>query len=237
MGSAEGVDADTGVLECASHPSGETDGVGCVGVDADRSHRRTHHGAVHRLDLTLTDGSEHPGHHRVEIVEHGTGLRARHEVPIGGVGPIGEHLLGLLETDPLGLREEHRSGRTEDHQGGVVLDGGLDHGPRADAIVPAGVVQRAVRLHIGHLGSGHLREPIEGAELVEHEVAEFLEGDRHRASAESRQVRIRDLSPDPHRRPGRREAGSPDGARVPRVETTGHIRRGDRSEERLIVPE
>ena len=71
-------------------------------MDADRSHRRTHHGAVHRLDLTLTDGSEHPGHHRVEIVEHGTGLRARHEVPIGGVGPIGEHLLGLLETDPLG---------------------------------------------------------------------------------------------------------------------------------------
>ena len=58
------------------------------------------------------------------------------------------------------------------------------------------MVQRPVWLHVGHLAAGDLSEGVEGAELVEHAVAQIVGVHVDEAAPEPGDVGIADLGAD-----------------------------------------
>ena len=97
--------------------------------------------------------------------------------------------------------------------------------------------ERAVRLHVGDPGAGHLGEPVERTELVEHGVAQLVGVDVDEAPTEPDQVGVRHLGTDLHVPVGGRLAHAPHRRRVAGVEPAGDVGARDDVEHRLVVTE
>jgi hypothetical protein len=146
--SAKRMDADSRRLERAAQPSSQLHRPRSVGVHANRSDRRSQLRPVDRGKRSLVEETDHSRDHRLSIVQHGSRLRSRHEMPIGCVRPVGEHFLGLFQPNALGFGEKLRSRRAKDDERRVVLGSRPHNSARRNAVIPAGVVERAVRLDV-----------------------------------------------------------------------------------------
>ncbi len=110
-------------------------GAGRVTVHADRFDGDRYRGAVHRGDPPVGDHRHHPRGDLVDVVQHRVAFAARHQLPVGPVGAVGERFGHGTQTQSLCSGEEHRAGQPEHRQPGVDRVHGLGDGVRLVSVV------------------------------------------------------------------------------------------------------
>ena len=90
---------------------------------------------------------------------------------------------------------------------------------------------------VGHRGAGRLRQPVQGADLIDDVGQQILRCDVDEAPAEAGQVAIAHLRADAHAALGGQPAHRQQAGRVARVETTRDVGAGDDAEHGVVISE
>jgi hypothetical protein len=104
-------------------------------------------------------------------------------------------------------------------------------------VADRGVVEGAVRLHVGDAGPGHPGDAVQGGELVEDVVGQLGRIDVDEPAAEPGQVAVGHLRADGDSPGGGPGAHAAHRRRVPGVEAAGDVRAGDDVEQGVVVPQ
>ena len=135
----------------------------------------------------------------------------------------------------VGELEQRRPRRSEHGQRRVVLVGCLHDRSGLIWVAGTGVVQRSVRFHVGDPGAGHLGEPVERSELVQHGVAELARIDVDESATEADQVGVRHVTADRDVAVGGGLTHTTQRRRVAGMEPARDVGTGDQVEHRLVV--
>ena len=205
-------------------------------MHADRIGRHAGQTAVHRLHHAFLHQPQHACRHHAGIVQHRARRTPRHQRPLRGIAPVGKRLGHHPQPGRPRPRRQRRARQHHQRQIRIQQPQRLDHIGSLPLVVRNGVVERAVRFYVAHLGPCHPGQRLQRADLVDHPRTQVCRGHIHRPPAKARQVRIGHVRAHTHTPLRRRPQRIQHPGRITRMETAGHIGTGDDIEHRRIVP-
>lgn len=162
----------------------------------------------------------------LRIVMHRAAKPPRRQPAVRQVGAIGE---GLEQQRHVGLVGQFQLaavvGQGQHHQRQALAIGGagVEHGAQQLIVADQVVVQRAMRLDIGHLGTEGTAESVQRTDLVQHHGMHLFGRAGQRAPAEAAQVGIGRVRADAHAMAYRQLHRAPHGERVASVEAASQV--------------
>lgn len=176
---------DAGTDESLPNGMGQAIRTWCIAVQAKGVGLDGKKRAVEARDVPIANETERAGDHGRFIMDHSTGLAARHQRAVGTVRAIGERFFSYAETVGDSCGDQLRSGEADQDESVIDCSDGSSDSVCLRAIHRCHVVKRAVRFHVSEPRAFIGTDARQRAYLTGDETFHFVWCDRAFAPAKS----------------------------------------------------